>query len=158
MDRTDPRRGTAADENAETIRIRARIAVIEDGKHGVLSTPEVREQLDRYPAWTLAEHVEIAALQARINGSRDDQHWYMMLRKRDAAQGNGEARGSRRRAMPRQPRPRGRRTSASSTTSSADPGDGESEPPRSRRGPAHGVALVWLHGGARLIDAERVSV
>jgi hypothetical protein len=153
VDQTDPRRGTAADENAETIRIRARIAVIEDGKHGVLSTLEVREQLDRYPAWTLAEHVEIAARQARINGIRDDQHWYMMLRKRAAAQ----ARGSRRRAMPRQPRPRSRRTGASSSTSSSDPGgDSDPEPPPPR-GPAHGVALVWLHGGARLLDAERVG-
>jgi hypothetical protein len=54
------------------------------------------------------------------------------------------------RAAQRQARPRARRAAASSSTSSADP------PPRPPRTAAHGVALVWLHGGARLIDAEQV--
>jgi len=66
---------------------------------------------------------------------------------------------------PRVPRPRGggrparRRAGASSRTSSCDPGsegDSDSDPPPPR-GAAHDVALAWLHGGARLLDAEQAG-
>lgn len=77
-------------------------------------------------------------------------------------QGTGVALPVVQNSAPRQTaaRPRGggrpaRRAGASSSTSSADPGDGESdgesEPPPPR-GPAHGVALVWLHGGAEQVS------